>query len=63
MAPGAVHQFTLTHLMADTLSGSTVVPSPGLALLQHTAVPEPGEALLCAIGLAGLAAAGRVRRG
>jgi len=60
MAPGAVYQFTLTHVMADTLSGSTVIPSPGLALLQHTAVPEPGAALLWLVGLAAL---GSARRG
>lgn len=63
LAPGAVHQFTITHLMADTLSGSTVIPSPGLALLEHTAtppeVPEPGAAWLV---LAAFAAAWRVRR-
>jgi len=61
MAPGAVHQFSITHVMADTLSGSTVIPSPGLAMLQHTAVPEPGVTLLVLVGI--VAAWGDLRRG
>jgi len=54
MAPGAVFQFQIQHRMADTLSGSTVIPTPGLALLVHTAVPEPAAATLVLLGLGAL---------
>jgi len=54
MAPGAVFQFQIQHRVADTLSGSTVIPTPGLALLVHTAVPEPATAGLVLLGLGAL---------
>jgi hypothetical protein len=49
MSPGAVHQFQLVHVVAAPLGG-TVIPSPGLALLDQLggppAVPEPRSAVL-----------------
>ncbi|MBW2316363.1 MAG: PEP-CTERM sorting domain-containing protein [Deltaproteobacteria bacterium] len=54
MAPGAVVQFQIQHLMADTLSGSLVIPTPGLAMLEHTVVPEPAAAGLLLLGLGAL---------
>ena len=65
LAPGAVFQFQIQHVLNDTLSGSTVIPTPGLALLQHTsgpAVPEPAPLALALSGLAGLAVLGRRAR-
>jgi hypothetical protein len=57
LSPGAAYQFDLVHVVAAPLGG-TVIPSPGLALLDERfdppSVPEPGAALLVLVALAGL---------
>ena len=66
MNPGDVYQFQIVHLVADDLAGpnSTVVPSPALAYLNHTAsppsVPEPSFGALLLTGLAALGIRRRV---
>jgi hypothetical protein len=54
---GAMYQFQLVHVVAAPLGG-TVIPSPGLALLDQRGeppvVPEPAAALLVLAACAGL---------
>jgi len=61
MAPGAELVFEIQHVMRDTLSGNTVIPSPAVALLDRTEVPEPAVTILLGVGLAAGAAARRRR--
>jgi len=51
LGPGDVHLFELVHVVAAPLGG-TVIPSPGLALLDPLAVPEPGTTILVLASLA-----------
>jgi hypothetical protein len=53
LGPGGVFQFQITHVLADSLSGSTVIPTPSVALVQQ--VPEPAAALLVGSALLALA--------
>jgi hypothetical protein len=54
LAVDAEHTFRIIHVVADSLGSSTVIPTPGLSLLQR--VPEPPLALLVMLPVAILAA-------